>query len=55
MKEVRIFDYWGRISIPKNLRDKLKIEEGTPMEIYLDENNNLVLKKYKSDEKRKDD
>ena len=43
---VRRIDDLGRIVIPKEIRKRLEIEEGEPMEIYLDTANNIVLKKY---------
>lgn len=46
---IRRFDELGRISIPKELRRRLGIIEGTPIEIFLTEDNDgIVLKKYDS-------
>lgn len=42
---VRKTDPLGRVTIPKELRDMLKIKKGTPLEIFLD-NENVILKKY---------
>lgn len=42
---VRRVDDLGRIVIPKELRRSLCIEEGDPLEIYVDVNQ-VVLKKY---------
>ena len=42
---VRRSDDLGRIVIPKKIRKQLNIEEGDPLEFWLDDNNNLVLKK----------
>lgn len=42
---VRKFDNLGRIVVPKELRDKMDIPKGTPMEIYT-ENDTIILKKY---------
>lgn len=44
---VRRVDDIGRIVIPNNVRKQLNIEEGDPFELWLDENNNIILKKYK--------
>ena len=44
---IRNIDELGRIVIPKEIRKKLKITEGTPLEIYQD-GESLVLKKYHS-------
>lgn len=42
---VRRIDDLGRIVIPKEIRRSLKIREGDPMEIFLDDGG-IVLKKY---------
>ena len=33
---VRVIDEFGRIVFPKSMRKKLGLEEGTPLEIFLD-------------------
>lgn len=43
---VRKIDELGRIVIPKEIRKNLMIREGDPLEIYLEENSEIVLKKY---------
>lgn len=43
---VRRIDELGRIVIPKEIRRTFKIKEGTPLEIFCGENNELILKKY---------
>lgn len=43
---VRRIDDIGRIVIPKDVRKMLKIEEGQLMEFFIDDENNLILKKY---------
>lgn len=45
---VRRVDDIGRIIIPRDIRKQLNIEEEDPFEFWLDENNNIVLKKYKN-------
>lgn len=45
---VRRIDELGRIVIPKELRKTLRIKEGENMEIYLDDNENIILKKFSS-------
>ena len=40
---VRRIDDLGRVIIPKELRKQLKIVEGEPLEILIDENNDIVL------------
>lgn len=47
---VRRVDDLGRIVIPKDARKMLGIEEGQPMEMFIDSENNLILKKYKPEE-----
>lgn len=43
---VRRIDELGRIVIPKEIRRTFKIREGTPLEIFCGDNDELVLKKY---------
>lgn len=43
---VRRIDELGRIVIPKELRRQYKISEGDPLEIYVDEEGEVILKKY---------
>ena len=44
---IRRVDELGRIVIPKEIRNKLEIEEKDPIEIYV-EGNSIVLKKVES-------
>lgn len=43
---VRRIDGLGRIVIPKELRDTIGAPEGTPMEIFTEDNGLIVIKKY---------
>lgn len=43
---VRCIDDLGRIVIPKEIRRTCNLREGDPMELYLGEDNQIVLKKY---------
>lgn len=43
---VRRIDDLGRIVIPKEIRRTLRLREGTPLEIYTDQEGSIVLKKY---------
>ena len=43
---VRRIDDLGRIVIPKEIRKVLKIREGDPLEIYTEQNGEVILKKY---------
>ena len=43
---VRRIDDLGRIVIPKEIRRTCNLREGDPMELYLGENSQIILKKY---------
>ena len=43
---VRKIDNLGRIVIPKELRNTMKINVKDPIEIFVDESGNIVLEKY---------
>ena len=43
---VRRIDELGRIVIPKEIRKTLRIKEGENLEIFIDDKENVVLKKY---------
>ncbi|KJS11270.1 MAG: stage V sporulation protein T [Peptococcaceae bacterium BRH_c8a] len=43
---VRRIDDLGRVVIPKELRRTMKIRNGEPLEIYLDRDGEVILKKY---------
>ena len=43
---VRKVDELGRIVLPKELRVTLNINEKDPLEIFVDEDNRIVLQKY---------
>lgn len=43
---VRRIDDLGRIVIPKEIRRTMRINEGTPLEIFTDTDNSVTLKKY---------
>ena len=45
---VRKMDELGRIVIPKEIRKKYELEEGTEIEINASENGEIVLRKYKN-------
>lgn len=45
---VRRIDELGRVVIPKEIRKVMKIKEGEPLEIFLD-NGSVVIKKYRQD------
>lgn len=43
---VRKIDELGRVVIPKEIRKSLRIREGDPLEIYVEKNGEVILKKY---------
>lgn len=43
---VRRIDDLGRVVIPKEIRRTLKIREGDPLEIFVDRDGEIILKKY---------
>ncbi|MBD2861630.1 stage V sporulation protein T [Paenibacillus oceani] len=43
---VRRIDDLGRIVIPKEIRRVLRVREGDPMEIFVDRDGGVILKKY---------
>ena len=43
---IRRIDELGRIVVPKEIRKNLRIKEVENLEIFIDENDNIVLKKY---------
>ncbi|PGK51224.1 stage V sporulation protein T [Priestia megaterium] len=43
---VRRIDDLGRVVIPKEIRRTLRISEGDPLEIYVDNNQEIIFKKY---------
>lgn len=46
---IRRMDGLGRIIIPKEIRENLGIKEGTPMEIMVNDEDDIVLKRYVED------
>lgn len=45
---IRRIDDLGRITLPKEIRRIMKINEGDPIMIYLDKDS-IILKKYNAD------
>lgn len=43
---IRRIDDLGRVVIPKEIRQNLRINKGENIEIFLDEKNEIILKKY---------
>lgn len=43
---VRRIDDLGRVVIPKEIRRTMRIREGDPLEIYVDRDGEVILKKY---------
>lgn len=51
---VRRIDYLGRIVIPKEIRRKLNIREGDPLEITYTNNGGVFFRKYLTDEEKRE-
>jgi AbrB family transcriptional regulator (stage V sporulation protein T) len=43
---IRRIDDLGRVVIPKEIRDNLRIRENDPMEIYVSDNGEVIFRKY---------
>lgn len=43
---IRKVDNLGRIVVPRELREAYVIKEGTPMEMFTNDNGDLILKRY---------
>ena len=43
---VRRIDDLGRVVVPKEIRRTLRIREGDPLEIFTDQEGEIILKKY---------
>ncbi len=43
---IRKIDDLGRVVIPKEIRKTLRIREGDPMEIYVEKNGEIILKRF---------
>ena len=41
---IRKIDELGRVVIPKEIRKNLKVNEGDPIEIFIDDNNHIILR-----------
>lgn len=51
---VRRIDDLGRVVIPKEIRRKLNIREGEPLEITYTNDGGVFFRKYLTDEERKE-
>ena len=51
---IRRIDDLGRIVIPKEIRKNLRIKNGENLEVFVDEKENIILKKYNQLDKLKD-
>lgn len=47
---VRRIDDLGRVVIPKEIRRSMGLREGDPLEIYIEKDGAIVLKKYDSNQ-----
>lgn len=51
---IRRIDDLGRIVIPKEIRKNLRIKNGESLEIFINEDENIILRKYNQIDKLKD-
>lgn len=51
---IRRIDDLGRIVIPKEIRKNLRLQNGENLEIFIDENENIILRKYNQIDKLKE-
>ena len=49
MKFYKHLDYLGRIAIPKDIREHIELQEGDKVEIYSNENNEIIIRKVNED------
>ena len=50
MKFYKHLDWLGKIAIPKDIRAVMELKEGDKLEIYLNENNEIIIRKVESNE-----
>lgn len=50
---IRRMDELGRVVIPKEVRKSLGFEDGAPFEIFTEDNDKIIFRKYFSDEDEK--
>ena len=50
MKFYRHIDRLGRVVIPKDIREHIKLQEGNKVEIYPNENNEVIIRKVNENE-----
>ena len=50
---IRRMDELGRVVIPKEVRNALKLEDNIPLEIFTEDNDKVIFRKYFPDEGEK--
>lgn len=50
MKFYKHLDWLGRIAIPKDIRENIKLQEGDKVEICLRQDNTILITKVNEDE-----
>ena len=50
MKFYKHLDWLGRVAIPRDIREHIELQEGSKLEIYLNENNGIIITKVTEDE-----
>ncbi|CDX02160.1 Antidote-toxin recognition MazE [Desulfitobacterium hafniense] len=51
---VRRIDDLGRVVVPKNMRRILRVREGDPLEFYVTQEGEVVLRRYQASEELRD-
>ena len=46
---VKRVDYLGRVAIPKEIRRNMKLQEGDFLEIYTNDGDEVIFKKYSNE------
>ena len=50
MKFYKHLDWLGRVAIPKDIRAVMELKEGDKVEIHLNENNEIIIRKVTENE-----
>lgn len=50
MKFYKHLDWLGRVAIPKDIREHIELQEGNKVEIRLNENNEIIIRKVTENE-----
>ena len=50
MKFYKHLDWLGKIAIPKDIREHIRLQEGNKVEIFLNNNNEIIIRKVENNE-----